>query len=143
MPDILHELPIQADRARVFAAVSTPAGLDTWWTLHASGTPQPGADYALNFGPEYAWRARVTACVPDRSFALELTAADADWLGTRVSFELERRDAATWLRFAHTGWPSTNQHYRISCTCWAMYLRILRRSLEHGESVPYAQRLDV
>jgi len=27
--------------------------------------------------------------------------------------------------------------------CWAMYLRILGRHLEHGESVPFEKRLDV
>jgi hypothetical protein len=27
--------------------------------------------------------------------------------------------------------------------CWAIYLRVLRRWLEHGERVPYEQRLDV
>jgi hypothetical protein len=26
---------------------------------------------------------------------------------------------------------------------WAMYLRVLKRHLEHGESVPYERRLDV
>jgi len=30
----------------------------------------------------------------------------------------------------------------VSCYCWAMYLRIMRRYLEHGESVPYERRLD-
>jgi hypothetical protein len=30
-----------------------------------------------------------------------------------------------------------------SSYCWAMYLRLLRRNVEAGEVVPYAQRLDV
>jgi hypothetical protein len=45
--------------------------------------------------------------------------------------------------YDHRGWPDANDHYRTSCHCWAMYLRILRRHLEHGESVPYEKRLDV
>ena len=61
----------------------------------------------------------------------------------RVGLRLEPRADVTWVRFSHTGWPVQNEHYRVSCTCWAMYLRILRRSLEHGESVPYEDRLDV
>lgn len=36
-----------------------------------------------------------------------------------------------------------NDHFRTSSCCWAQYLRILRRFLEHGERVPYAERLDV
>jgi hypothetical protein len=30
-----------------------------------------------------------------------------------------------------------------SCDCWAMYLLILRRYVEHGEQVAYEERLDV
>jgi hypothetical protein len=74
---------------------------------------------------------------------LEIVKADADWLRTRVGFRIEEKDAATWVRFSHLGWPSANEHYRVSCYCWAMYLRILRRHVEHGESVPYESRLDV
>lgn len=69
--------------------------------------------------------------------------ADADWTGTRVGFRLESRPPGTWVRFWHTGWQDANEHYRISCHCWAMYLRILRRYLDHGESVPYERRLEV
>ena len=32
---------------------------------------------------------------------------------------------------------------RTSCYCWVMYLRILKRYVEHGEMVPYERRLDV
>jgi len=143
MADILQDFPIQAPLDRVFRAVSMPQGLDTWWTKRSAGSPQQGAEYALGFGPDYDWRARVTRFEPDSGFELEMVRADSDWLGTRVGLRLEPRDGATWVRFYHTGWPSLNDHYRITCHCWAMYLRILRRSLEHGESVPYEDRLDV
>jgi uncharacterized protein YndB with AHSA1/START domain len=143
MPDILQDLPINATAAEVFAAVSTPDGLDSWWTKRSAGTPREGDEYELGFGPEYDWRARVTRSVPDAEFELELTRADADWTGTRVGFHLERRGQMTWLQFHHTGWPSANEHYRISSHCWAMYLRVLRRSLEAGEAVPYERRLEV
>jgi uncharacterized protein YndB with AHSA1/START domain len=142
MSDILLDLPVKSTVDRVFERVSTPQGLDTWWTKEASGRPEAGAVFSLGFGPEHRWRAKVTRCVPDAEFELEITHADADWVGTRVGFRLTPRGAVTWLRFHHTGWPDANEHYRVSCSCWAMYLRVLRRSLEHGESVPYEERLD-
>ena len=92
--------------------------------------------------PEHDWRARVARCEPEREFELELTRADADWLGTLVGFRLKRRGDLTWVQFHHTGWKTANQHYRISCHCWALYLRLLRRSLEQGETVDYERRLD-
>ena len=143
MADIFHDFPVKVTPERVFQAVSTPQGLDTWWTKQSAGMPQTGEEYDLWFGPEYHWRAKVTRCVPDSEFEFEMIQADDDWVGTRIGVLLKPGDAATWVRFHHTGWPSINEHYRISCNCWAMYLRILRRSLEHGESVPYEDRLDV
>ncbi len=142
MSDILHDLPIRSPVARVFEAVSTPAGLDQWWTARSAGVPAMGAEYQLWFGPEYDWRAVVTRCEPGRSFALEISRALPDWDGTRVTFLLDPADTGTQLRFSHTGWPGESEHYRISCYCWAMYLRILRRHLEYGESVPYERRLE-
>ncbi len=86
----------------------------------------------------------LTSCEPSRTFELQLVTAMPDWEGTRIRFELEATGPAlTQLRFAHSGWPSATAHYRVSSYCWAMYLRLLRRHVETGEIVPYAQRLDV
>lgn len=143
MPDILSDFPIKAPAADVFRAVTMPEGLDQWWTKRSSGAPNVGTEYELWFGPEYDWRARVTRCAPPRQFELEFVNADQDWVGTRVGFDLASAGGSTQVRFYHLGWAAPNVHYRTSCYCWPMYLRILRRYLEHGESVPYEQRLDV
>jgi hypothetical protein len=72
-----------------------------------------------------------------------MTKADADWTGSRVGVRLESHGDVTRVQFRHVGWPENNAHYRTSCHCWALYLRVLRRYLEHGETVPYDVRLDV
>ena len=143
MADIYHDFPIRASLERVYEAVSTPRGLDSWWTRRSSGQPEEGAEFELWFGPEYDWRARVTRVVSPSEFELQMTKADSDWLGTRVGFRLDGLVDTTQVRFYHTGWPTPNEHWRVSCFCWAMYLRVLRRHLEHGEDVPYEMRLDV
>lgn len=143
MPDILQEFPIAAEPARVFRAISEPSLLDEWWTLRSSGQPAVGATYALDFGPEYRWGAVVTKSEPGVAFELRMTTSDSDWEGTLVGFELQPSGGGTQVRFYHRGWPDANAHYRISCHCWALYLRILRRHIEYGESVPYDQRLAV
>ena len=65
MANIFQDFPIDASLERVFQAISTPEGLDCWWTLKAQGKPVEGAEYVLDFGPEYIWRAVVARCVPD------------------------------------------------------------------------------
>jgi uncharacterized protein YndB with AHSA1/START domain len=142
MPDILQDFPIKAPPARVFEAISAPGELDRWWTKIRSGRPSAGATYELGFGPGHQWRAVVTRC--ERPFAFELTLqpSDPDWDGTRVGFQLAAAPTGTQVRFYHRGWPAENEHYRVSCHCWALYLRLLRRQVEYAESVPYEQRLD-
>ncbi|HWW15488.1 MAG TPA: SRPBCC domain-containing protein [Candidatus Dormibacteraeota bacterium] len=144
MADILQEFTIKAPRGRVFETMATPPGLDLWWTKSASGEARENGEYALGFGPGYDWRGKVTRWVPGSAFELQITEAHPDWMGTRVGFQLEPESpTVTRVRFYHMGWPADNEHWRVSCYCWPMYLRILRRYLEHGENVPYESRLEV
>jgi uncharacterized protein YndB with AHSA1/START domain len=41
MADIEQEFPIAAPPQRVYQGVSTPAGLDAWWTHDAAGVATP------------------------------------------------------------------------------------------------------
>jgi uncharacterized protein YndB with AHSA1/START domain len=141
--DILHDLYVLADTDDVFRAISTPEGLDRWWTRTSAGVAESGADWDLGFGPDHPWKGRVTRCRPPHEFELQLTEAASDWLGTRVGFELRSASGGTSVRFYHAGWAEASEHCRISSFCWAMYLRVLRRFLEHGETVPYEDRLAV
>jgi len=144
MPDIIHEFTVNALPEKVFPMFTTPEGLDRWWTKESSGKPDLGAEYRLYFGPEYDWRAKVTRLSHAREFELEMTSAHEDWLGTRVGCLLHpEQNGRTRVKFYHQGWLEPHEHWRVSCYCWAMYLRILRRNVEFGEFVPYEKRLDV
>jgi len=143
MADILHHFPIKGSLQQVFKAVSTSEGLDSWWTKSSSVTPEHGGEYELNFGLGYDWRALVSRWSPNSDFELTLTESDNDWKGTRLGFHLEGQDGMTFMSFHHLNWPEPNDHYRTSCFCWAMYLRLLKRYVEFGEVVPYENRLDV
>lgn len=142
MHDILLDLVIHASPSRVFRAFAEPEGLDAWWTLSSSGRPEVGEEYRFFFGPEYDWKGRVRRLRPDHLIEWEITKADRDWTGTIVGAELENLGSATRLRFRHTGWAEVNDHFRQSSYCWALYLRILRRWIEDGIEVPYADRYD-
>ena len=143
MADICHDFPIRGASAKVFSAISTPDGLNHWWTKTCDGTPREGSEYTLGFGEGYDWRAVVTQCVPNSLFELKMTHADDDWSGSRLSFTLAGNGESTHVVFRHSDWPEENEHYRISCYCWAMYLRHLKRYVESGTTVAYEDRLDV
>jgi uncharacterized protein YndB with AHSA1/START domain len=144
MADIIQEFTMKAPPERVFEMFSTPDGLDRWWTKSSSGEPKEGAEYTLSFGPGYDWRGTVTRCVPSSAVEFLMHDSHADWDGTRLGCELKpEAPGVTRVCFYHTGWPEGNEHWRVSCHCWAMYLRVLRRYLEYGETVPFEKGLEV
>ena len=143
MADLFHNFPIEASAEKVFEAISLSEGLDKWWTKGSAVNPFPGGLYTLDFGPGYIWKAVVSEYVKAKVFELKMTEADDDWLGTVIGFNLIDHQDKTEVNFYHTGWPQKNEHFKISSYCWAMYLRILKRNLEFGESVPYEKRLQV
>ena len=140
MADIFHELTVRAPKARVFDAISTPAGLNAWWTLRAEGKAQEGRAYTFDFGPGYVWKATVTKCTEPDVIAWTFVDADPNWTGTHLRLALTESAGKTIVTFAHTGWRSANRHFRVSSYCWAMYLRLLRNYTERGEVVPYEKR---
>ncbi len=140
MADITHTLQVKAPLKDIFHAVSTPEGLDAWWTDRCSGTPGEGEIFSLGFSEEYNWKARMTEYSPDELVRYEITEADKDWEGTRIEFLLRKESHSISIQFSHTGWDEVNDHFRTSSYCWAMYLRILKRYLELGEFVPYDER---
>ncbi len=143
MCSIKHDFPVFASPQRVYDAFTTPDGLDTWWSLTSRGKPDVGEVYNLGFGPGYDWKAVVNIAVRDEAFELEFTDADPEWIGSKVGCRLSGDSERTNFEFYHTGWPEESEHYRISTFCWAMYLRIMKRNIEHGEVVAYADRLNV
>ncbi len=142
MAAIDHKLPIHACAADVYAAITTPDGLDAWWTLKSEGRPDINSEYRFYFGPEYDWTGRVVSAVPDSLIGWEFTSAEPDWTGTLLSIELQEKGEWTWVSFRHSKWAETNDHFRISSYCWASYLRLLKRFVERGEVVEYSKRDD-
>ena len=143
MADIFHNFPIKGSAQKVFDAISTAQGLNSWWSETCDAEPGENAVYNFGFGPGYEWTAIASQYEFGREFELIFTNADADWNNTRVRFCLNESDGVTEVRFHHLDWPEANDHYQISCFCWAMYLRLLKRFVEVGEVVPYEIRLEV
>lgn len=143
MFDIFQDFIIKASVSKVFDAMTTSEGLEKWWTKKSSGKPAGGETYSLWFGVGHDWHAVVSKCIPGKEFEFLMKTSDRDWNGTRVGFMLDEKKNGTIVHFYHVGWPSLNEHYRLSAYWWAMYLRILKRYVENGEEVAYENRLDM
>ncbi|MFZ1751812.1 MAG: SRPBCC domain-containing protein [Saprospiraceae bacterium] len=143
MADIFFNFPINAPIDKVYNTVSTPEGLDKWWTKASKGNVAIGETFHFHFEPDYHWTAVVSKHLTNKEFELTMQISDEDWQGSKVGFCLTDKDNITEIQFYHSGWKEDNEHFRISNFCWAMYLRILKRNIEFGEFVDYADRLKV
>lgn len=141
--NITHYFQVNGTIEKVFHTISTANGISKWWSLDASGHSEHGSILQLDFGPGYQWQAQVVEMVAPNEFELLLIKADEDWTNTTVGFQLIQEKDQVDVRFHHKGWQQANDHYCISCYCWAMYLRLMKRYVEHGETVEYHQRLNV
>ncbi len=141
--EIIHYFQINSSIESVFETISSARGISKWWSRKTTGYSELGALLELEFTDKIRWQAQVTQMVPPTEFEIILTRSDPDWLDSTVGFQLSSGLQAVDVKFYHKGWKEANDHYYLSCYCWAMYLRILKRYVEFEEFVEYEQRLIV
>src|SRR5437867_443595 len=111
MPDdrtIEQTLTIAAPREQVFAALTHPAGLCSWWTTRASSDPRTGGAFDYRWDFEDAsrdWRqtGEYAEVVQDESLTYPWDAGPGG--ETTVAFAFATlADGGTELRLRHSGW---------------------------------------
>ncbi|UOK42017.1 MULTISPECIES: SRPBCC family protein [Flavobacterium] len=141
MQTIYHDLIINVSREKVFEAVSTPQGLNNWWTLHCKGKPGLNEKYNLYFGEGYDWFASLSKFNENEAIEFSMTDAMEEWLPTSFGFILKQENGdRTYVQFYHTNWYEVSQEFRIASYCWANLLRELKQYLEKGIITPFEDR---
>ncbi|MBJ7339011.1 SRPBCC domain-containing protein [Mycolicibacterium sp.] len=134
MPEIDHELKIDATPEQVFAALSTPDGVKAWHTPHATGSGEVGTEWVFRYAnhPEFAWE--IVTSEPDRVI-WRCTRGPGDSVGTTATFTVTAADTRTLLTVRHAGWPGTHGNFRKCNTTWGVLLHHLRDYVETGDAV--------
>lgn len=128
-----HDILLHAHKEKIFEAISTPHGFNAWWTQSCSGRLLEGELFNFGFGDKFSWWAYVAEVLKDKKVSYEFCDADKDWNDTLLSFEIiSKRGTYNLLRFEHSNWKSTNDHYRRTNFCWAKYFLCLQKFLEQG-----------
>jgi uncharacterized protein YndB with AHSA1/START domain len=91
MPDILHRVAIKSPSSHpVYTALSTIDGLSKWWTSTTEGESKPGGVIKFRFA-NGGFDMKVLELVPDKRVAWQVIDGPKDWVGTKVSFDLDRQ----------------------------------------------------
>jgi uncharacterized protein YndB with AHSA1/START domain len=137
-------LLIRASPHKLYEAVTTARGLKGWWS---DDTVAGDGGITVRFGGEISQTLRLVDATPDKKvvwewiaqhFPVEGTTQTDEWVGTRVSFEIQANpDGSSTLVFTHLGLTPQLDCYGQCNAGWNLYLESLRGYLEQGAGTPF------
>jgi uncharacterized protein YndB with AHSA1/START domain len=143
MPDILHCVGIKASPEAVYDALTTLKGLSGWWTSDTRGDASAGGTIQFRFGEKARVDAKVLDLERGALVLWEILDAHADWIGTKIRFELKQDGAITLVMFKHEGWKQPSAFMHHCSTKWAVFLISLKALLEEGVGSPFPNDLQI
>ena len=140
MVDILHRVGIKSSVDEVYKALSTREGGAAWWTTNTQGDGKIGGVLAFRFsagGVEIGgFDMKVIELQPGKRVLWQVVDGPAEWIGTKVSFDLKQSGDHAIVLFKHQGWKEPVEFMHHCSTKWAMYLMSLKSLMETGKGSP-------
>ena len=143
MPDILHKIAVKSSPTEAFRVLSTLDGLAGWWTTDTKGDDNVGGVIGFRFGTRGGMDMKVLERDPQKGVLWQVVGGPADWIGTRISFELVQDDDFTAILFKHQGWKEPSEFMHHCSTKWATFLLSLKSLAETGKGRPYPDDLHI
>ena len=141
MPDILHKMGIKSSSpSDVYKALTTLEGLSAWWTTTTEGETDVGGVLRFRFG-NGGFDMRVVELHPASRVLWQVVDGPEEWVGTKISFDIEQRDEWTIVLFKHAGWKAPVEFMHHCSTKWAVFLLSLKSFLETGKGAPWPNEI--
>ena len=140
MFDIVHRVGIKAPVAEVYEALATREGVAAWWTTDTKGESK--VDGRLQFSFSAVGRhlggfdMKVLELIPNTRVLWQVVDGAAEWIGTKISFDLKQEGDYSILLFKHQGWKEPVEFMYHCSTKWAIFLMSLKSLVESGKGAP-------
>ena len=140
MFDILHRVGIKAPMSKVYDAIATPEGVAGWWTTDTTGGRKIGEVVVTKFYADGkllgGFDLEIVEARPASRLTWEVVNGPAEWIGTRISFDLKQEDDYTVILFKHEGWKEPVEFMYHCNTKWGVFLLSLKSLIEGGKGQP-------
>ena len=140
MFDILHRVGIKASLDKVYKALATPEGVAGWWTTDTTGDRKAGGMINFRFtaaGHEIgAFSMKILELHANTRVVWQVVTGPAEWVGTKIHFELKQEDDFTIVLFKHEGWKEPVEFMYHCSTKWGTFLMSMKSLLETGKGNP-------
>jgi uncharacterized protein YndB with AHSA1/START domain len=147
MLDILHRVGIKASSDEVYKALTTRDGLAGWWTKDTQGEGGLGGAIQFRFSADGrqigGFDVKVLELRPAERVLWQVVEGPAEWIGTKVSFELKQEGDYAIVLFKHLGWKEPMEFMHHCSTKWATFLISLKALVETGRGAPSPDDLQI
>jgi uncharacterized protein YndB with AHSA1/START domain len=137
MPDILHRVGIRSSPQAVYKALTARDALAGWWTTDTRGGSDVGDVIHFQFGDKGFFDMKILELERGKRVLWEVVDGPAEWIGTKVRFDLRQEDDYTILLFGHEGWKEPVEFMHHCSTKWGVFLMSLKRLVEAGKGEPF------
>ncbi len=141
MPNIVHRVGIlNTTSQKVYDAVATKDGIESWWTLQVYGAFQEGDVLQFKFGaggPDF----EVIELIPNKKVVWKCISGPSEWMDTFIEFNISEQDNEIVLLFKHSEWKEEVEFMNHCSTQWAYFIMGLKDKLAGiRDAKPYGSK---
>jgi len=147
MVDILHRVGMKSSLAEVYKALATPQGVAGWWTSDVQGESKVGGTLQFRFsagGKEIGhFVMKVLELQPNKHVSWQVVDGPEEWIGTKISFDLQQDGDYAIVLFKHLGWKEPVESMHHCSTKWAIFMMSLKSLVETGKGAPSPEDIKI
>jgi Activator of Hsp90 ATPase homolog 1-like protein len=126
----------------VFRAIHNVRG---WWSEEIEGTTDKlGAEFTYHYKDVHRCKMKITEFVPGHKIVwlvldnyFNFTEDKTEWKGTKVVFEVSKKNDRAQLRFTHEGLVPEYECFNVCSNAWGSYINgSLQSLIETGKGRP-------
>ncbi len=142
--DIVHQIKISTTPDRVYQAITSSNGIQSWWCKNSEIATNIGSQHTMNFlkeGQAIVMKFKIDKLEANQKVGWQCTYNDNPaWVKTNLHFELMPEENKTLLTFSHTGWDEkykgTPLYVSVGPT-WEAFMGSLKSFCETGIGQPW------
>ena len=141
-PNFTATFTVDQTPKEAFAAINNVRG---WWSGNIEGsTNKLGDEWTYRYKDMHYSKQKITELVPGKKIVwlvldsyLDFVKDKTEWNGTKVTFEISKKDKKTELRFTHVGLVPEYECYDDCSNAWGSYVNgSLKNLITKGKGQP-------